>query len=103
MKKYLIIALLLLVLFAGYVFARQYLSGFGIAEINESDPVVSYFGFTSTRGETDWYIMRSSEAVTGVTEYRYVTGDANFDIYWSSRTFLNYQKYEDIYNVPPLN
>jgi hypothetical protein len=66
---------------------ENYLSGYDIAEIRESEAGYNYYGFT--RPDGSWRVLREK---TDGTEYRLAIGGSDFDTAFAARSTLNYRK-----------
>lgn len=66
---------------------EDYLSGYDIAEIRESEAGYNYFGFT--RPDGSWRILREK---TDGTEYRLAIGREDFETNFTARASLVYKK-----------
>jgi hypothetical protein len=65
---------------------ENYLSGYDIAEIRESEAGYNYFGFT--RSDGSWRILREK---TDGTEYRLAIGREDFETNFTARATLTYK------------
>lgn len=66
---------------------ENYLSGYDIAEIRESEAGYNYYGFT--RPDGSWRVLREK---TDGTEYRLAIGSSDFEGNFVARAGLNYRK-----------
>lgn len=69
---------------------RQPTDSYLISEIDDGE--VTYYGFTNPQG--GWFIMRED---TDNGTFRYVKGDANFQINWQNRQNLTYDYYYNVF------
>lgn len=70
---------------------ENYLSGYDIAEIRESESGYNYYGFT--RPEGSWRILREK---SDGTEYRLAIGREDFDTNFTNRASLTYKKSSEL-------
>ena len=63
--------------------------GYSISQVDDSVP--AYFGFVNKEGA--WFVMREGED----SSFRYVKGDTNFGINWTSRSKLNYNYFDKVF------
>ena len=65
---------------------ENYLDGYDIAEIRESEAGYNYYGFT--RPDGSWRILREKD---DGTEYRFAIGSIDFESNFTARVGLNYR------------
>lgn len=66
---------------------ENYLSGYDICEVRESETGYNYYGFTRPGGS--WRILREK---TDGTEYRLAIGKSDFETNFTNRASLSYKK-----------
>jgi hypothetical protein len=68
---------------------------YNISDVEDSGSYPKYYGYLNPDGK--WYIMKESNPLPGIVEYRYTKGDSDFATNWGNRATLTYNTYDSVF------